>query len=420
MYWDQNMICHDLLNALAMVRQSKLPRYTTLIQRENILSRVLSLMSLVFLSVLCGGARTSYAADGDYLFPVGVKYNDGEWTDITPSEAVRLVDEALAKHPKYGSGRMRLLIYLANKFVSGRDVMIQLFGEIRKTDKPARMRETTARIRRQPKDITQRLNWSEVTITEDGDDVIEKCEKWSSATTSSVYLSTDKVKIIYDGMLRQADVALPGLQNRMLVNTFTSFRIGLKPAKEQYVLSAAKTSDYVKLVRGSDGGRTRTTVFSLRDGSVLHEYATSPEGELIEESWQGESKKWTGGVRYPTSLLHFRYTNSAVTYVKAVAVKHAEFNVRIEPIDFEVAIPAGTTVVDVRDGDPAVIRVKEAIGNLATALDDGLLTIVAPARHEMDASSTSRLRIALILLNVIVIVLVLVVIVRRRATRSHT
>lgn len=343
--------------------------------------RVLSLLSLVGWSLLCGGSQTTCAAQGDSLFPVRVNYDDEAWVEIPPAEAVRLVDEALAKQPKYGSGRVRVLVYLNAQGESDRDTVIQLFGELKSTDAPAKLREKMAPLRRDvPKDITQKLNWSEVTITEDGDSVIEKSEKWSSQTWSSTYLSTDKIKIVYEGAQQQADVALPGLQNRMAVHRLASFHVPLHPVKEQSVLSAAKTPDFVKLVRGSQGGPSRTTIFSVRDGSVLHENLTSSDGTLTKETWQGPMKEWAGGVRYPTSLLQFRYMDGAVMDVEAVAVQQAEFNVRVEPSEFVVAIPAGTTVVDVREGEPAVVRVKQPIDDLVAALDAGLPTKVRPTK----------------------------------------
>lgn len=366
---------------------------------------------------------TTCAAQGDSLFPVSVNYDDEAWVEIPPSEAVRLVDEAVAKQPKYGSGRVRVLVYLNAQGESDRDTVIQLFGELKKTDSPATLREKTAPLRRDvPKDITQKLNWSQVTIAEDGDNVIEKSEKWSSQTWSSTYLSTDKIKIVYEGAQRQADVALPGLQNRMAVHRLTSFHVLLQPVKEQYVLSAAKTPDFVKIVRGSQGGPSRTIVFSLRDGSVLYENSTTSDGTLTKEAWQGPMKEWVGGVRYPTSRLRFEYTDGAVTDVEAVAVQQAEFNVRVEPSEFVVPIPAGTTVVDVREGEPAVVRVKQPIDDLVAALDAGLPTKVRPTKVDLegaDASSTSRWRIGLILLNVVVvaILLVVVLVIRRRAAR---
>lgn len=338
-------------------------------------------VSSVYLSLLCGASQATLAADSSYLFPVQANYDDQAWTEITPSEAVRLVDDAIAKQPKYGSARAEFWVYLANEFESDRDAMVQLFGELRTTDTAAKLREMTATLLRHQEDSTQKLNWSEVTITEDGDNVLEKCEKWSNVTQSSAYLTTDEIKIVYEGMIHQADVALPGLQNRMLVNRLAYFDIALKPAKEQYVVSAARSSDLVKLVRGSRGIPGRTTIFSLRDGNVVHDYNTSPEGTLVDETWQGPLKEWAGGVQYPTSLLHFRYTDGAVTYVKAVAVKHAEFNVRVEPSEFVVAVPAGTTVVDVREGEPAVVQVEEPIDDLVSALDDGLPTKVRSAKQ---------------------------------------
>jgi hypothetical protein len=57
-----------------------------------------------------------------------------------------------------------------------------------------------------------------------------------------------------------------------------------------------------------------------------------------------------------------------MTYVKAVVVQDAQFNVRVDPSEFAVAVPAATTVVDVSDSDPAVRRVAEPVHDLETVL----------------------------------------------------
>ncbi len=384
--------------------------------------RRLSPALIFLLSVLSGVSPRIAAADTNNLFPVDVDYGSMEWTDIAPSEAVRLIDEAVEKQPRYGSARGQILLYFDYGFALDRQFMVQLFGRISRTDDTETLRETTEPIGKQQPDTEHKFNWAEVTIVEDGEDVIEK----SSAieAVSYTYLSTGKIKIIYEGALGQADVALPGLQNRMYVNRFASFFIPLIPIKDVYIRSAMKTSELVKLARGTERGPSRTSIFSQLDGSIRYDVQHSEDGALVEESWLGVPKEWPGGVRYPTSLLSFKYKDGKVAFVKAVAIKQAQFNVHIDPSEFAVAIPAGTTVVDSREGEPAkAIRVNEDIGDLVSALDVGLNAMMGRTPSSLgrtDESSSTR-RTVLIVLNVVVvaILLVLIVLVRRRASDSR-
>ena len=223
-------------------------------------------------------------------------------------------------------------------------------------------------------------------------------------------------------MIRQADVALPGLQNRVLVHHLASFRVEVKPTKEQSIVSAAKNSKYVRLSRGSDGLTGRTTVFSRRDGSVCHDVKLAPDGSLISETWQGEAREWEGGVRFPTSYLHFRYRDGKVKYVQAAAITRAAFNIGIAPTEFDVAIPAGTTVVDIRDGEPEVVRVKRDIDDLVRALSEGLPTktrSLTNAFDEANAAASTSPRIFWIVINLIVIVLLIIATVAYRRRTTH-
>jgi len=382
--------------------------------------RVLRLALLVNVAVLWVGLHAACAASSEALFPVGVNHNNEQWMTITPAEGVRLVEEAVAKQPTYGSGRARVLIYISSELVPDRDSLVQLFGQLKTDDTPAKLREETALTTRHEEGVIQKWNWSEVTIAENGDTAIEKLEKWSSETWPSTYLDTDKIKITYEGAQRQADVALPGLQNRIVVDRLASFSNTLQPVKEQYVVSAAKTSDYVKLVRGSQGASSRTIIFSLRDGNVVYDYYISSDGKRTKETWQGPMNEWPGGVRYPTSQLHIRCIDGAVSFVQAVAVKEAAFNVRVDSTELAVAIPAGTTVVDVRNGEPTVVRVKQPIDNLASALANGPLTN-KPVKNDVELSPSPNRRRVFILINVAVIAVLLAVIllIRRRGRNSN-
>jgi len=387
--------------------------------------RILTLIVLISFFLLGSNLRPSCAAGpNDYLFPLAVSDDDKQWLKIAPSEAIQLLDEAAAMRSKHGTGRAQLLIYRAHASIaddlllSDRDAIIGVLREIKESESPQVMRNKTASIvRHRPEDITQKLNWSEVTITEDGDDVIESSEKWSDNTWPSTCLSTHKIKIVYEGAMNQADIALPGRQNRMRVNRLDSYCIVLPKVKEQSIRSAATTPDYVKLVLGSINRLSqRSIIFSRRDGGVLYDSYTSRAGKLAEETWQGPMKEWAGGVLYPTSMLRCKYMDGALTDVEAIAVKHAEFNVRVEPSEFVVAIPAGTTVVDARDGEPTAVRIKEPIDDLAYALEAGLFGKLSRTKTDLaNVSSTARWKIVLVLLNVVVIaVLVLVLVIRRR------
>jgi hypothetical protein len=247
--------------------------------------------------------------------------------------------------------------------------------------------------------------WAEMELWQEGRKVREQN---NAKNAIFVHILDGKHKLVYDEPTNQATIAVAGSELPIIVYDADDYRYVPRSIEFEKILSIETSGDLLRIRWAIDKKIKRELVVSGSTGFAFSNTEFSPNGHVLSEVMQKSPTESSEGIIFPGMSVLARYKKGLLYTLKLSILEVAEYNIPIDDEMFQLSLPSGTTVVDMRGGQPTSQRLPVAVNNALEAFGKPLRL----PQNSGEASSRTTYRLFMSL-NILVVVILATLIARK-------